>query len=85
MERFAESLCEFLSYHAENCTTIQDLVSWQPGDVVPVTATQKSTPYAGPTFELPVEFTCPISSDLMEDPVLTSDNFTYERKNVERW
>ena len=28
---------------------------------------------------------CPISQELLEEPVLTSDGHTYERKNIEAW
>ncbi|KAG9198205.1 hypothetical protein G6514_010362 [Epicoccum nigrum] len=36
-------------------------------------------------FTVPNELLFPISSELMEDPVMTIDGFTYERKNIERW
>ena len=28
---------------------------------------------------------CPISQELLEDPVITSDGHTYERKNIQTW
>jgi len=28
---------------------------------------------------------CPISYEIMSDPVITSDGFTYERSSIERW
>ena len=34
---------------------------------------------------IPNEFLCPISLNIMKDPVLTSDGHTYERKQIERW
>ena len=33
----------------------------------------------------PDEYICPISHELMEDPVLASDGHAYERREVERW
>jgi ubiquitin-protein ligase len=33
----------------------------------------------------PPEIVCPISHAVFEDPVTTSDNFTYERLSIERW
>jgi hypothetical protein len=33
----------------------------------------------------PQEFRCPISMELMIDPVLCEDGHTYERKNIEEW
>ena len=34
---------------------------------------------------LPTEFICPISLDLMTDPVVASDGFTYERECITKW
>jgi hypothetical protein len=28
---------------------------------------------------------CPIGQDVMEDPVIAADGFTYDRKNIETW
>ena len=36
-------------------------------------------------IEAPAEFRCPISQELMEDPVTTSDGHTYERREIFRW
>lgn len=33
----------------------------------------------------PQEFICPISHELMIDPVVVSDGFSYERKSIEKW
>ncbi|GLT89299.1 hypothetical protein SLE2022_072870 [Rubroshorea leprosula] len=33
----------------------------------------------------PVDFRCPISMDLMSDPVTISTGVTYDRKNIEKW
>ena len=38
-----------------------------------------------PALEPPDEFVCPISQELMEDPVLASDGHAYERQEIERW
>nr|XP_010911082.1 E3 ubiquitin-protein ligase PUB23 [Elaeis guineensis] len=35
--------------------------------------------------EAPPFFRCPISMELMEDPVTISTGVTYERKNIEKW
>ncbi|MEI6790163.1 MAG: U-box domain-containing protein [Myxococcaceae bacterium] len=32
-----------------------------------------------------VEFFCPISADVMTDPVMPADGFSYERKAIEQW
>ncbi|KMZ72014.1 U-box domain-containing protein [Zostera marina] len=34
---------------------------------------------------VPLFFRCPISMDLMDDPVTISTGVTYDRKNIERW
>ena len=38
-----------------------------------------------PGAEPPDEFVCPISQELMVDPVLASDGHAYERRAIERW
>ena len=35
--------------------------------------------------EIPHEFKCPISREIMTDPVVTSDGHTYERSIIEQW
>jgi hypothetical protein len=35
--------------------------------------------------QIPNEFLCPISEEIMEDPVLADDNHTYDRPNILRW
>eukprot|EP00415_Alexandrium_ostenfeldii_P003643 UN3643 len=35
--------------------------------------------------DVPAEFRCPISHDVMRDPVVAADGFTYERASIERW
>ncbi|KAH6622099.1 hypothetical protein C7974DRAFT_216154 [Boeremia exigua] len=85
MERFADPLCAFLTYRAENAGSLPGLEVWRPGASAPVATPQQSNAHNGPFFELPTELICPISNELMEDPVMTVDGFTYERKNIERW
>jgi hypothetical protein len=35
--------------------------------------------------ELPASFSCPISQEVMRDPVTLSDGHSYERRAIERW
>ena len=35
--------------------------------------------------EIPDEFLCPITQELMEDPVSTEDGHVYDRKSIEQW
>jgi len=51
--------------------------------VVKVTHTRKAKREA--ESNLPTEFFCPISQELMLDPVIASDGFTYERSCIEDW
>ncbi|KAK9272830.1 hypothetical protein L1049_003208 [Liquidambar formosana] len=36
-------------------------------------------------FTIPTHFRCPISLDLMKDPVTLSTGITYDRESIERW
>jgi hypothetical protein len=35
--------------------------------------------------KIPEEFLCPITHEIMKDPVVTSDGNTYERQAIEQW
>ncbi len=35
--------------------------------------------------EPPKEFICPITGKIMDDPVIAQDEYTYERKKIEKW
>jgi hypothetical protein len=37
------------------------------------------------TIEIPEEFFCPISQEVMRNPVKTSDGYTYEYKSIAEW
>ncbi|KAH5558945.1 peptidylprolyl isomerase [Parastagonospora nodorum] len=63
-----------------------DPLAWRPGQPIPrVPKKSHQEATAGPKFHISREYCCHISSEIMEDPVITEDNFTYERKNIERW
>ncbi|KAF9623641.1 hypothetical protein IFM89_003648 [Coptis chinensis] len=38
-----------------------------------------------PTMEMPLYFRCPISMEVMKEPVTISTGVTYEKKNIEKW
>ena len=40
---------------------------------------------ASEAAEVPDDFICPITSEIMTDPVCTSDGFTYERAAITEW
>ncbi|EOD10418.1 hypothetical protein EMIHUDRAFT_60189, partial [Emiliania huxleyi CCMP1516] len=33
----------------------------------------------------PADFICPITTEVMSDPVMAADGHSYERKQIERW
>ena len=35
--------------------------------------------------EIPDGYTCPISTEIMKDPVILADGHTYEREAIEKW
>jgi hypothetical protein len=86
LHRYKNLICAwFLSSVAHEGTSSNPL-TWKPGDAVPkISRTAESSSHSGPTFEMPNKYCCHISSDVMEDPVITVDNQTYDRKNIERW
>ena len=38
-----------------------------------------------PLTDLEFEITCPLSLEIMEDPVIAADGHTYEREMIKRW
>jgi U-box domain len=52
----------------------------RPLEVAAAMATPDSS-----SMNIPPEFTCPITLELMIDPVIASDGHTYERKDIEAW
>ncbi len=40
---------------------------------------------AGSELEIPEEYYCPITREVMEDPVIASDGHSYERSAIEDW
>ena len=40
---------------------------------------------ASEAAEVPDDYICPITSEIMTDPVSTSDGFTYERAAITEW
>ena len=56
--------------------------------VQPAQAVATSTPLKIPAHlpaDVPNQFICPITMDIMTDPVMLSDGHTYERKAIEKW
>jgi hypothetical protein len=76
----------FITCIGRSSANIPDPLVRPPGDTMPTVP--KAVQQAGsdnPHFEIPREYCCHISNEIMEDPVLTVDNYTYERRNIEQW
>ncbi|KAH6866487.1 hypothetical protein BKA58DRAFT_403368 [Alternaria rosae] len=83
LQMYKSLLCAWLIVCLGN-TVVSDPLTWKPGDIIP--NVYKVLPATGqPRFEVPREYCCPISNDVMQNPVITVDNYTYERKEIERW
>ncbi|KAI4936692.1 hypothetical protein J4E86_011309 [Alternaria arbusti] len=83
LQKYKSLLCAWLIACLGN-TLVSDPLTWKPGDIIPnvykeIQATDQ------PRFEVPREYCCPISNDVMQNPVITVDNHIYERKEIERW
>ncbi|PVH87391.1 hypothetical protein DL98DRAFT_448903 [Cadophora sp. DSE1049] len=82
------AICDFLIYRATNSTTLDQKFVWNIGDAIPKFPRKVDEPVNTPSQEdlaVPHEFACPISRDVMEDPVFTCDGFTFDRNAIERW
>ncbi|KAF4633485.1 hypothetical protein G7Y89_g4628 [Cudoniella acicularis] len=84
-----EAICDFLIYRATNAAILDVPWTWSLGDEIPqiptATTGESSNPITMRPFSVPPSFLCPISQELMNDPVNTCDGFTFERNNIERW
>ncbi|KAF2012520.1 hypothetical protein BU24DRAFT_484177 [Aaosphaeria arxii CBS 175.79] len=82
LRMYRDALSAFLVYRSEHSIVAEPmppLAGEAPG------SSSVSHFHNCPHFDIPTEMTCPITSDLMIDPVSTVDNFTYERVAIERW
>lgn len=80
------ALCDFLIYRAENLS-LNKKWQWVIGDEPPLGQSRAQILPALPNAvtEVPHDFRCPISQDLMEDAVTASDGFTYSRDAISKW
>ncbi|ORX96291.1 hypothetical protein BCR34DRAFT_619726 [Clohesyomyces aquaticus] len=85
MSKYEDALCAWLLYRCEHESAFDEPLTWTPGAAIPSVPKKTSVPQLSQDYEIPNEYLCPISSELMEDPVKALDNFTYERKAIERW
>jgi hypothetical protein len=83
-----QALCDFLMYRAAHSDILDEKWTWNEGEAIPKVikksiASRTSTLFRD-VLKVPSEFLCPVSQELMEDPVVTCDGFTFERRNIER-
>lgn len=86
LQKYKALICAWLLTCLGTENASADPLVWRPGQPIPkIPEKSEQGIISGPNFHVPREYCCHISSEIMEDPVLTEDNFTYERKNIERW
>jgi len=92
----AERYSRLIMVTRDNMNALMQQVRRMPNVARPVPAAQradnsliaKSTPLKLPAKlpdNIPNEFLCPITTDIMTDPVLLTDGQVYERKAIEQW
>jgi len=81
-----QALCDFLVYRAAHSDILDEKWTWKEGDAIPKIAKKQSitSSFFKDELTIPPEFLCPVSQEIMEDPVKTCDGFTFDRKNIER-
>jgi U-box domain len=82
-----QALADFLIYRSSNMEVFDDQWKWALGNAIPKIPkklAEKSDPLVQEQFSVPDDFLCPISREVMDDPVLASDGFTFERNAIER-
>lgn len=83
-----QALCDFLVFRARAADYAPQEFSWHFGDAIPSMDQSKEPENVVDMSEfcvVPPDFICPISHTVFEDPVNTSDGFTFDRKAIERW
>lgn len=76
--------------HDKKITTLDSVASWSSQQLVEADISKlRESPRTAPSLPQGVaplpSFVCPISMDLMCDPVLTADAMTFERVHIVKW
>lgn len=83
-----QALADFLLYRSSNLDAFDNQWTWTVGNAIPKvpkkTFDSSQDPLISEQFSIPNEFLCPISREVMDDPVLASNGFTFERNAIER-
>ena len=83
-----QTLQDFLVFSAKDPSFTKKEFLWRYGDPLsfrPQADVTVGTIDADGFCIVPQEFICPISQGVFEDPVKTTDGFTFDRKAIERW
>lgn len=78
------AISDFLLFRAANRAVLEESWTWTVGQAVPTGRNSTSTADVL-IEEIPHQFRCPISHELLEDPVIAGDDLTYERNAIVRW
>ena len=62
----------------------QELMDARPSEA-PRSEAPRPAPLPRDEDDAPEEFLCPISMEVMQDPVIAADGHTYERRAIEAW
>lgn len=84
---YKTALCDTLIFKAQSWNKAEDF-TWSYGRPIPHAEPASSSSQILDVIDslfIPPEIICPISQAVFEDPVTTSDNFTYDRRSIERW
>jgi hypothetical protein len=83
-----QAICDFLIYRAANTAVHDEPWTWRVGEAIPKlprnSSEASSSPLPEESFSIPSAYLCPISQEVMDDPVITCDGFTFDRNNIER-
>jgi hypothetical protein len=83
-----QAVIDFLIYRASNMEAFDEEWTWTLGSDIPKIPKKLSDTSSNhmlqERFSIPDNFLCPISREVMDDPVITCDGFTFERNEIER-
>ncbi|KAK3064796.1 hypothetical protein LTS18_003846 [Coniosporium uncinatum] len=87
LKQHRQSLSDYLVFRAQNSSALDATWTWEIGDDMPTLPRTDLTVIepSSNSFSVPNEYVCPISQELLEDPVTAADGMTYERSAIERW
>ncbi|GJQ86807.1 hypothetical protein Trydic_g5595 [Trypoxylus dichotomus] len=73
-----DQICSGLNLDAEQTEKLVKEIKW-------LKQIQFSQPSTWDKTDVPIDFLCPITHEIMREPVIVSDGFTYERRAITEW